>query len=366
MPDLKEMLQRMVDSEASDLHLRAGRPPLIRVGGELRPLDESPVLEAEELQRMAESMMSDRHKAMFERDMSVDISFSLPGVSRFRVNVYKQRGTVSIVFRGISTKIPTIEDLCLPQVIKTFCHRPQGMVLVTGPTGSGKSTTLAAMIQYINESRSVHIITIEDPIEFMFADVMATVSQREIGIDTPSFAEALRNALRQDPDIILVGEMRDLETISTAITAAETGHLLFSTLHTNNAAETISRIVDVFPAHQQAQIRVQLSASLLGVISQRLLPRIDGAGRIPAVEIMINSPKIKNLIAENRISEITEEMENSVSYYRMQSMEQSLFALIANHMVRIEDAEAASTRPGQLRLLLNKYAIQRDGDELKI
>jgi twitching motility protein PilT len=344
--------------------LRSGRPPLLRIKGDLEALDHPP-LEAETIDEAARSIMNMAQKTHFEAHLSVDFGMTLPGVARFRINAFRQKGTTSIVFRNIATQIPSIESLGLPQVIKTLYERPQGLVLVTGPTGSGKSTTLAAITQNINETKNVHIITIEDPIEFLFTDVMATISQREIGVDTPSFPEALKNSLRQDPDIILVGEMRDLETISTAITAAETGHLIFSTLHTGNASETISRIVDVFPAAQQEQVRIQLSNNLIGVISQRLIPKRDGNGLIVAVEVMVNTPKIRALILENQVGEIMEEIESSVTYFRMQSLEQSLFALIVNKMIGIEAAESRCNRLGALKLLLNKFGIQKDGHDLK-
>ncbi len=363
--DLNLVLEQMVKMGASDLHLRAGRPPTIRILGTLETLD-LPSLKVEETNAAAESLMSVDQKAYFDEHRSVDIGISLPGVARFRANIFRQRGSISIVFRNIATQIPSIETLGLPQVLKTFCQRRQGMLLVTGPAGSGKSSTLASMTQYINETRNVHIVTIEDPIEFLFTDVMASITQREIGVDTPSFPEALKNALRQDPDIILVGEMRDLEAISTAITASETGHLIFSTLHTNNAYETISRIVDVFHGAQQEQVRTQLGNNLLGVISQRLGPKMDGNGLIPAVEIMVNTPKIRALIIENRIGEIMDEIEGSVTYFRMQSLEQSLFALIANKMISIEVAGTLANRPGELKRMLNKFDIQKDGDVLKV
>jgi len=363
--NLHGVLERMVHMGASDLHLRAGRPPLLRIQGNLETFDHS-VLDADDIDEAAQSIMNMAQRTHFEEHLSVDIGMTLPGVARFRVNVFRQRGTTSMVFRNIATQISSIESLGLPQVIKTLYQRSQGLILVTGPTGSGKSTTLAAIIQNINEMHNLHIITIEDPIEFLFTDMMATISQREIGVDTPSFPEALKNALRQDPDIILVGEMRDLETISTAMTASETGHLVFSTLHTGNASETISRIVDVFPAAQQEQIRIQLSNNLIGVISQHLIPKIDNNGLVVAVEIMINTPKIRNLILENRIGDIMDEIENSVTYFRMQSMEQSLFALIANKIISIEDAETRSNRLSALKLLLNKFGIQKNGDDLKI
>ncbi|MBW2146477.1 MAG: PilT/PilU family type 4a pilus ATPase [Deltaproteobacteria bacterium] len=363
--ELHAVLEKMVEMGASDLHIRVGRPPTLRIRGNLEALDHPP-LKPEETSAAAESLMNKAQKDYFEKNLSVDIGKTLPGVARFRANIFRQRGSISIVFRNIAAQIPSIESLGLPQVIKQFCQKRQGLLLVTGPTGSGKSTTLATMTQYINETQNVHLITIEDPIEFLFKDAMATISQREVGVDTPNFPEALKNALRQDPDIILVGEMRDLEAISTAITASETGHLIFSTLHTNNASETISRIVDVFPGNQQEQVRIQLGNNLLGVLSQRLVPKIDGNGLIAAVEIMINTPKIRTLIIENRIGDIMDEIESSVTYFRMQSLEQSLLALVCNKMISIEAAETHCNRHGELKRLLNKFGIQKDSDDLKI
>ena len=360
--NLEEILKIMVEQKASDLHIRALRPPLLRIKGELHPLDNAKAFTPQELDSIAESLMNETQKKKFNEEQSIDIAYSIPGLTRFRVNIFRQRGTTSIVFRNISLHIPSIEEMGLPTVLNTFCDKPQGLVLVTGPTGSGKSTTLATLVRRVNETRNVHIITIEDPIEFLFIDEKATISQREVGIDTPSFGLALKNALRQDPDLILLGEMRDLETISTVMMASDTGHLVFSTLHTNNAIQTINRIIDVFPAEQQDQVRIQLANVLIGIISQRLVPRKDGKGRIAAVEVLINSPRIKSLILENKIDEITEEMEKSVRYYRMQTLELSLIALIANKMITLEAALSASIRPDDLKLMLSQLGFDEEGN----
>jgi twitching motility protein PilT len=322
----------------------------------------SEAISTEDVDALAASLMNTRQKARFEEEQSVDLAYSVPGFMRFRVNVFKQRSTTSIVFRSITLDIPGVEDLGLPTVLYDFCSLPQGLVLVTGPTGAGKSTTLAALVRYINETRNAHIITIEDPIEFLFKDDKATISQREVGVDTPTFGLALKNALRQDPNIILLGEMRDLETISTVMLAADTGHLVLSTLHTNNAVQTISRIINVFPPEQHDQVRLQLANVLGGIISQRLVPRKDGKGRIAAVEILINSPRIKTLIIENKINAITEQIEKSVVYERMQSLEQSLIALVGNGKIPLSVALAASLRPGDLKLMLSQLGFDEEGN----
>lgn len=360
--DLEGVLKDMVRQGASDLHIRASRPPLIRIRGELQPVVGTEPISSEEVQALAARLMSERQRESFEEEQSVDLAYSVPGFMRFRVNIFKQRGTTSIVFRSITLEIPSFDEMGLPSVIRDFCSFPQGLVLVTGPTGSGKSTTLATMVRHVNENRNAHIITIEDPIEFLFRDEKATISQREVGVDTPNFGLALKNALRQDPDIILLGEMRDLETISTVMLAADTGHLVFSTLHTNNAVQTISRIINVFPPEQHDQVRLQLANVLSGIISQRLVPRNDGKGRIPAVEILINSPRIKTLIIENKINAITEQMEKSVVYERMQSLEQSLIALVGNKKIDLSVALAASLRPGDLKLMLSQLGFDEDGN----
>ena len=360
--DLEAVLKDMVRQGASDLHIRASRPPLIRNRGELQPLGGTEPISSEEVQSLAAGLLSPRQKKQFEEEQSVDLAYSVPGFMRFRVNIFKQRGTTSIVFRSITLDIPRVDDMGLPTVLQEFCRFPQGLVLVTGPTGSGKSTTLATLVRHINETRNAHIITIEDPIEFLFRDEKATISQREVGVDTPNFGLALKNALRQDPDIILLGEMRDLETISTVMLAADTGHLVFSTLHTNNAVQTISRIINVFPPEQHDQVRLQLANVLGGIVSQRLVPRKDGKGRIAAVEILINSPRIKTLIIENKINAITEQMERAVVYERMQSLEQSLIALVGNKQIDLSVALAASLRPGDLKLMLSQLGFDEDGN----
>jgi len=351
--ELKELLMFMTKKGASDLHIKPMRPPLLRIQGRLIPV-KSPPLKPEEVEQMLCTILTPKQKETFERDLSVDIGYGVPGVARFRCNLFWQRGTIAGVFRRVPFDIQNIAELNLPDVIDTFTDFPGGMVLVTGPTGSGKSTTLAALIQKIAMERSCHIVTIEDPIEFLFSDDKATISQREVGTDTPTFKEALRNCVRQDPDVIMVGEMRDLETMSTAITAAETGHLVFSTLHTNNAAQTIDRIIDSYPVDQQHQVRSQLALVLRAICSMQLINRADGTGRMPVCEIMINSPKISKHIEAGEIKEISEEMENSVSYYRMQTMNQSLIALLAHNVIDYEQAVDASLEPDDMSLKLRK------------
>jgi twitching motility protein PilT len=329
------------------------RPPLLRIQGRLIPIKASP-LKPDQVQQMLCSILTPKQKETFDQHLSVDIGYGIPGVARFRCNLFYQRGTIAGVFRRVPFEIQNVTELNLPDVIETFTDFPGGMVLVTGPTGSGKSTTLAALIQKIAQNRSFHIVTIEDPIEFLFSDDKATISQREVGTDTPAFKEALRNCVRQDPDVIMVGEMRDLETMSTAITAAETGHLVFSTLHTNNAAQTIDRIIDSYPVDQQHQVRSQLGLVLRAIVSMQLINRADGNGRMPVCEIMINSPKISKHIEAGEIKEISEEMENSVSYYRMQTMNQSLIGLLAHNIIEYEQAVDASAEPEDLSLKLRK------------
>ena len=351
--ELKELLMFMTKKGASDLHIKSMRPPLLRIQGRLIPVKSTP-LKPDEVEEMMYSILSPVQQANFEKNLSVDIGYGIPGVARFRCNFFMQRGTMAAVFRRVPFEIQKVADLNLPDVIETFTDYPGGMVLVTGPTGSGKSTTLAALIQKIANTRSCHVVTIEDPIEFLFSDDKATISQREVGTDTPTFKEALRNCVRQDPDVIMVGEMRDLETMSTAITAAETGHLVFSTLHTNNAAQTIDRIIDSYPVDQQHQVRSQLALVLRSIVSMQLINRAEGDGRLPVVEILVNSPKISKHIEAGEIKEISEEMENSVNYYRMQSMNQSLIALLAHNQITYEQAVGASLEPDDLSLKLRK------------
>ena len=351
--ELNELLMFMTKKGASDLHLKPTRPPLLRIQGRLIPLKAAP-LKPSDVEQMLLDILTPAQKARLEDRQAVDLGYGLPGVARFRCNFYMQRGTLAGVFRRIPFEIKNVQELNLPDVIESFTEYPGGLVLVTGPTGSGKSTTLAALVNKITASRSCHVVTIEDPIEFLFTDDKATVSQREVGTDTPSFAEALRNTMRQDPDVIMVGEMRDLETMSTVITAAETGHLVFSTLHTNSAAQTIDRIIDSYPSDQQDQVRSQLALVLRAVISMNLIPRKDKTGLVPAVEILLNSPKISKHIEHGEIKEIHEEMEKSVAFFKMQSMNQSLIALLANGIISYEQAMETSTAPEDLSLKLRK------------
>ncbi len=293
---LNDILGMALKSNTSDIHLKAGLPPVFRIDGNLRPLPKAPRLTADAVRNMCEAIMNDRQKAKFEEMNEIDLAYGVPGLGRFRANVFMQRNSVSAVFRAIPFKIATLDDLLMPQVLKKIAEESRGLVLVTGATGSGKSTTLAAMIDYINSTRTAHVVTVEDPIEYLHRDRKCIINQREVGFDTTGFAPALKSALRQDPDVILVGEMRDLETAETALAAAETGHLVLSTLHTIDAPETISRIISMFPPHQQRHIRLQLSNVLKGVISQRLIPRIEGMGRVAAVEVMISTGRVRELI----------------------------------------------------------------------
>lgn len=350
--DLDTLLRELVRKKGSDLHLKIGRPPLFRISGDLYP-EALPEVTEEDMERYKNQVL--RHPELerrFETRFASDQTYLVEGTGRFRTNVFRYRGTIGVVFRNLSS-VPTIESLGLPPVLHTFCTREQGLVLVTGPAGQGKSTTLAAMIHQINMVRKCHIVTLEDPVEFLHEDDVAEITQREVGIDTPSFADGLRDILRQDPDVILLGEMRDPETIATAITAAETGHLVYATLHTRNAPSTISRIVDTFPPSQQDQVRLQLADALLAVMCQRLIPLKNGKGRAAALEIMVNQGAIPTLIQRNELKEIKEVIEKSVTYYRMQSMNQSLAALIANGMVTQAEAAKNSERPKELELVLN-------------
>ncbi len=351
--ELKELLMFMTKKGASDLHLKPMRPPLVRIQGRLIPIKTQP-LKPPQVENMLTSILNPSQKRTYDDHQAVDLGYGVPGVARFRCNVYQQRGTMAAVFRRIPFEIKLIEELNLPDVLCTFTEFPAGLVLVTGPTGSGKSTTLAALIKRITATRPCHVVTIEDPIEFLFSDGKATVSQREVGTDTPNFGEALKNCMRQDPDVIMVGEMRDLETISTAITAAETGHLVFSTLHTNSAAQTIDRIIDAFPPEHQEQIRGQLAIVLRAIVSIKLVKHRDSSERMPAVELLINSPKISKHIEVGEIKEIHEELEKSVNYYHMQSMNQSLLSLLAHNTITYEEAQEASPEPEDLSLKLRQ------------
>jgi twitching motility protein PilT len=353
MPALDGLLKEMTDRGASDLHLKPTRPPLIRVTGRLIPL-ETESLKPEDIQGILDGILKPHQRRKLEERQSVDFGYGVHGLARFRANVYFQRGTLACAFRRIPYQIRDLEDLNLPSVLLDFCDMPMGMVLVTGPTGSGKSTSLAALIKYITARRPVHVVTIEDPMEFLFTDGVASISQREVGTDTPTFAEALRNVMRQDPDVIMVGEMRDPETIQTVITAAETGHLVFSTLHTNSATQTVDRILDAFPPEQQNQVRAQIAQVLKGVVSMKLVERADGDGLTAALEIMKVSPRIAQLIEKGETSLLLEEVESSVGYYRMQTMNQSLLALLAHGTISYREAMEQSTDPEDLSLKLRK------------
>lgn len=349
---LNELLTFMAQKEASDLHLKPMRPPLLRIAGRLVPVRSEPLRPAD-LEKLLFPIMNEAQRRKFEQQQSVDIGYGVAGVARFRANIYMQRGTVAGVFRRVPIQILGIEELELPRAVTELTQSPDGLVIVTGPTGSGKSTTLAAMMSEIAAREPLHIVTVEDPIEFLFQDKIAAISQREVGTDTPSFKEALRNAMRQDPDVVMVGEMRDLETIQTVLTAAETGHLVFSTLHTNNAAQTIDRIIDAFPPEQHKQIRAQLALVLRGIISLKLIKTVTGK-LTAAVEILKNSPKIAKMIEDGSTRDMLEEMEGSVGYYKMQSMNQSLLALLVHQRITYEEAMALSSDPEDLSLKLRK------------
>jgi twitching motility protein PilT len=353
---LNDLLIYMAKQEASDLHLKPMRPPLVRIRGKLVAV-KTEALKPADLERMLVPVLNRAQKEKFDNVQSVDFGYGVPGVARFRANLYMQRGTVGAVFRRIPIQVQTLDQLELPIAVRELSQLPDGLVLITGPTGSGKSTTLAAMISDIAEHEPLHIVTIEDPIEFLFQDKMAAISQREVGTDTPNFKEALRNAMRQDPDVIMVGEMRDRETMETVLTAAETGHLVFSTLHTNNAAQTIDRIIDSFPAEQHKQIRAQLALVLRGIVSLKLVKTTSGA-LTAAVEIMKNSSQIAKMIEEGTTKDILEAMESSVGVFRMQSMNQSLIALLAHQKINYTDAMALSSDPDDLSLKLRKLFPQ--------
>ena len=345
--DFAECLKQTIELNASDLHMTVGACPMIRVRGEVERLEEYAPLTPEDTQQILYRILSSEQQKQFELKRQLDFSHSIPGLARFRVNVYFQRESIGAAFRLIPAELKTLEELGMPSTLHLLTDKPRGLVLVTGPTGSGKSTTLAALIDEINRNRSEHILTIEDPIEFLHRHKRCIVNQREIGPDAVSFAEALRAALRQDPDVILVGEMRDLETIATALTAAETGHLVFGTLHTQSAPSTIDRIIDVFPAEQQEQIRIQIASSLQGVITQALLPTADGMGRVPALEVLLPDDAVRNLVRQGKVEQIYSVMQTNTSR-GMQTMEQSLADLIQRGVVTFEVGLTRSSRPQQL------------------
>lgn len=346
-----DILRELVVRGASDLHLKVGRPPLLRIAGDLLPT-ELPEIGERDMRGLLLQMLGREGLRELEEHCECDASYLLPGVARFRVNAFRQMGQFGAAIRLIPLAPPTIEALGLPDVLKDICKAPQGLVLLTGPTGSGKSTTLAAMIEHLNETQPLHIVTLEDPVEFVYTDKQCTINQRQLGTDVKSLHEALRHVLRQDPDVILLGEMRDMETIELAMHAAETGHLVFSTLHTNDAKQTLDRIVDTFPSSAAPQVRAMLALTLQAVISQRLIRRADGKGRVAAVEVMVNSPNIRELIAEGKTSQIEKAIASSGDFYRMHTFNQALARLVLDGVVKEDEALASTQNPGDLRLLL--------------
>src|ERR671933_792410 len=349
---LSDLLKKLIEMGGSDLHLTTNSPPQVRVDGALRPLEGFKILTSADTKQLAYSVLTDAQKHRFEEALELDFSFGVRGLSRFRANLFNQRGAVGAVFRAIPYEIRTFEALGLPPIISKLCDKPRGLILVTGPTGSGKSTTLAAMLDKINRERHEHIVTIEDPIEFLHNHKSCIVNQREVGSDTKGFADALRTALRQDPDVVLIGEMRDLETIESALRIAETGHLTFATLHTNSAASTINRIIDVFPSEQQAQVRAQLSLVLEGILCQALLPKADGQGRAMALEILVPNAAIRNLIREDKIHQIYSMMQTGQDKYGMQTFNQALATHYHKRLITLETAMQRSGNPDELRDLI--------------
>ena len=360
---LNDILKVAVKGGASDIHLKSGLPPMFRVDGALVPLKNGERMLPDEIQQMALDIMNPTQKDRFEEHREADLAYGVAGLGRFRVNVFQQRGSIGIVLRVLPFGVKTLDQLHLPKVVERISEEHRGLILVTGTTGSGKSTTLAAMIEQINSNRTCHIMTIEDPIEFLIRDRRSIVNQREIGVDSHSFANALRAALRQDPDVILVGEMRDFETIETALTAAETGHLVMSTLHTLDATETISRIISVFPPHQQNQVRLQLAAILKAVISQRLVPRADGKGRVPALEVLVSTAYTRELIADkDRSKEIPDAIAKGYTTYGMQTFDQSLMSLVKDGLVTYEEALKNVSNPDDFALRYRGIASTSDGN----
>lgn len=353
MATLYDLLKQMIDRGASDLHVTTGSPPRLRIDGKLIPIDHPPLTPVD-TKNLCYSILTDAQKHRFEENNELDLSFGIKGLSRFRANIFMQRGAVAGAFRTIPFGIKTLNELGLPEIINEMIKKPRGLIIVTGPTGSGKSTTLAAMVDRINEERYDHIITIEDPIEYLHSHKRSLINQREVNADTTSFKAALKYVLRQDPDVVLIGEMRDLETIEAALTVSETGHLTLATLHTNSAVQTINRIIDVFPPHQQEQIRVQLSFVLEGIISQQLIPKKTGQGRVLAVEILIPNPAVRNLIREDKIHQIYSIMQTGQARSGMKTMNQSLLELYTKGLISYEDAIGRSIIPEELITMIQK------------
>ena len=353
MPNLHQLLKAMIEKGASDLHITTGSPPQLRIDGRLVPL-KTPPLTPVETRQLCYSVLTDAQKHRFEEDDELDLSFGVKGLSRFRANIFLQRGAVAGAFRTIPFKILSFQELGLPPVVADLSKRPRGLVLVTGPTGSGKSTTLASIVDKVNSERHEHIITIEDPIEYLHPHKNCLVNQREVGADTQSFKRALKYILRQDPDVVLVGEMRDLETIEAALVISETGHLTFATLHTNTAVQSINRVLDVFPPYQQPQVRAQLSFVLQGILSQQLIPKANGQGRVLAVEVMVPNPAIRNLIREDKVHQIYSQMQVGQSKFGMQTMNQSLYMLYSKKLITLDEAIGRSSDVDELRTMLQE------------
>ncbi len=356
MANLHQLLKVMVEKGASDLHITTGSPPQLRIDGSLVPL-KMPPLTAAETKQLCYSILTDAQKHKFEEELELDLSFGVKGLSRFRANIFMQRGAVAGAFRAIPFKVMSFEELGLPPVVNELAAKPRGLILVTGPTGCGKSTTLASIIDKINEERHEHIVTIEDPIEYLHPHKKCIVNQREVGADTKSFRTALKYILRQDPDVILIGEMRDLETVESALTIAETGHLVFATLHTNSAVQTINRIIDVFPPYQQPQVRAQLSFVLEGILCQALIPKASGTGRVLAVEVLVPNPAIRNLIREEKIHQIYSQMQVGQAKFGMQTMNQSLYSLYSRRLITLEDAMAYSPDLDEFKQMLQTGGV---------
>ena len=360
--NLNDILGVALKSKTSDIHLKAGLSPVFRIDGKLRPLPKAPRLTSEALRSMCVAIMNDKQREKFVEVNEVDLAYSVPGLGRFRANVFMQRNSVSAVFRVIPFKVASLDDLLMPQVLKKIAQEPRGLVLITGATGTGKSTTLAAMVDFINNNRTAHLVTVEDPIEYLHRDRKCIINQREVGFDTVGFAPALRSALRQDPDVIMVGEMRDQETVETALAAAETGHLVLSTLHTIDAPETITRIISMFPPHQQRHVRLQLSNILKGVISQRLIPRIEGDGRVAAVEVMISTARIRELIDDKeKAAQIRDTMAKGYTTYGMQTFDQALMDLVKKKVISYDEAIRQSSNPADFKLKFSGIDSTSDG-----
>ncbi len=361
--NLHQLLKTMIEKGASDMHITTGTPPLLRIDGAIVPL-KLPPLGAIETKQLCFSALTEEQRAHFEKHNELDLSFGVKGLSRFRANIYMQRGAVAGAFRTIPFKILTFDELGLPAVVAAFADKPSGLVLVTGPTGSGKSTTLAAMLDKINTEQRLHILTVEDPIEYLHPHKLSIVNQREVGTDTESFKNALKYVLRQDPDVVLVGEMRDLETVEAALTISETGHLVFATLHTNSAVSTINRIIDVFPPHQQAQVRSKLSFVLQGIVSQQLLPRHNAPGRVMALEVLVPNQAIRNLIREDKVHQIYSQMQVGQEKYAMQTLNQSLYALYQRRLISQEEALGRAIEIEELRMMMEgRTAAQTAGQQ---